>query len=229
MTPSPLPPPGSSPDPPPDLPFDAVLCDLDGVLRLWDPDGMAALDRARSLPAGTLAAAAFHPDRLLPAVTGQVTDEQWRAAVAADLAEVCGSPAEATALCTEWTEVPAAVDHQVLALLGAVRRRLPVALVTNATTRLEADLDALGLTGAVDAVVNSSRVGVAKPDPAIYRIAAERVGVPPARCLFVDDTDRNVLAARALGMTGLHYRHIGELRDVLGPLIDPEPVREAAG
>jgi putative hydrolase of the HAD superfamily len=53
-------------------PFDAVLCDLDGVLRRW-PD-MSALDQAHGLPAGTLVAAAFAPERLLPALTG----EQWR-------------------------------------------------------------------------------------------------------------------------------------------------------
>ncbi|MFE9468250.1 hypothetical protein ACFYNW_32475 [Streptomyces virginiae] len=35
-----------------DLPFDAVLCDFDGVLRLWDPDGMTALDRELGVPGG---------------------------------------------------------------------------------------------------------------------------------------------------------------------------------
>ncbi|MEV7004142.1 hypothetical protein AB0N62_41885 [Streptomyces sp. NPDC093982] len=35
-------------------PFDAVLCDFDGVVHLWDPDGMTSLDRAWSLAEGTL-------------------------------------------------------------------------------------------------------------------------------------------------------------------------------
>ena len=71
-----------------DRPFDALLVDLDGVLRRW-PD-MEDLDLAHDLPAGTLAAAAFAPARLRPAITGDCTDGQWRAAVAADLAATCG-------------------------------------------------------------------------------------------------------------------------------------------
>ncbi len=52
-----------------------------------------------------------------------------------------------------------------------------------------------------DTVVDSSQVGVRKPDPAIYTIACERLGVEPADCLLIDDITCNVDAARALGMT----------------------------
>ncbi|SED93042.1 hypothetical protein [Streptomyces sp. TLI_105] len=61
-----------------DPPFDAVLCDFDGVLRLWDPDGMTALDRELGVPGGTLASAAFRPGLLNEAVTGQISDDQLR-------------------------------------------------------------------------------------------------------------------------------------------------------
>lgn len=47
---------------------------------------MLAVDRRYGLPEGTLAGTAFHPDHLLPAITGRVTDEEWRAGVAAALA-----------------------------------------------------------------------------------------------------------------------------------------------
>ncbi|MFF3721723.1 HAD family hydrolase [Streptomyces erythrochromogenes] len=80
------------------------------------------------------------------------------------------------------------VDQEVVALLRAVREVAPVALVSNATTRLERDLDRQGLAGLADRVVNTARIGVAKPDPRVYRIAAERLGVAIERCLFVDDT-----------------------------------------
>jgi putative hydrolase of the HAD superfamily len=49
-------------------------------------------------------------------------------------------------------------------------------------------------------------VGVAKPDPAIYRLAAERVGLPPEACLFVDDYEPNVAAAREVGMAAVFFR-----------------------
>ncbi|MDT0266910.1 HAD family hydrolase [Streptomyces sp. DSM 44915] len=200
--------------------FDALLCDLDGVLRHWDTTSPPRLERAYGLPAGALTSAAFRPDRLVPAVTGQVTDEEWRAAVAADLAPACGTPERARALVEAWSDTPGSVDPVVLAMLTEVRRRVPVVLVTNATTRLESDLAALGLTEVADAIVNSARVRVAKPDPEIFRIAAERAGVPTGRCLFVDDTEGHVTAARELGMTAVWHRDNAELRRVLRPLID---------
>jgi putative hydrolase of the HAD superfamily len=56
-----------------------------------------------------------------------------------------------------------------------------------------------------DVVVLSGIAGVAKPDPAAFLLVAERLGVPPERCVFVDDLRRNVLGAAAVGMTGVHH------------------------
>ncbi|MFF4444442.1 HAD-IA family hydrolase [Streptomyces sp. NPDC001502] len=195
-----------------DEPFDAVLCDFDGVLRLWDPDGMAALDRKAALAEGTLASAAFRPELLDAAVTGRISDEQWRRRVAEDLAEACGSAALAQDLVRGWTALTGRVDTAVLELLTAIRRRVPVVLVSNATTRLEADLTALGLAGAFDAVVNTARTGFAKPDRRVFEAAAEAVGVKLQRCLFIDDTPGHVAAAQAAGLTGIHYTHVDQLR-----------------
>ncbi|MFP5308339.1 MAG: HAD family hydrolase [Actinomycetes bacterium] len=56
-----------------------------------------------------------------------------------------------------------------------------------------------------DEVVISAEVGVRKPDPAIFHLAAERLGVPPEGCAFVDDLPRNVEVATSLGMFGVHH------------------------
>ncbi|MCG8590791.1 MAG: HAD family phosphatase [Proteobacteria bacterium] len=53
------------------------------------------------------------------------------------------------------------------------------------------------------AIVDSSEVGVRKPDPAIYRLALEQLGVAPERALFLDDYEGNVRAAEAVGLHGL--------------------------
>ncbi|MFF0478187.1 HAD family hydrolase [Streptomyces sp. NPDC004284] len=201
-----------------DSPIDAVLCDFDGVLRLWDPDGMTALDRAAGLAEGTLARAAFRPALLDAAVTGRISDEQWRRRVADDLAEVCGSPDRAQRLVGDWSASTGRVDTAVLELLTEVRGRVPVVLVSNATTRLEADLAALGLADAFDAVVNTARVGVAKPEHRVFEIAARSVGAEADRCLFVDDTAGHVAAARVAGLTGHHYRGVDGLRRVTAAL-----------
>ena len=57
-----------------------------------------------------------------------------------------------------------------------------------------------------DAVVISAEVGLRKPDPAIFLLAAERIGVPPEECVFVDDLLHNAEGARAVGMEGIVHR-----------------------
>jgi putative hydrolase of the HAD superfamily len=55
-------------------------------------------------------------------------------------------------------------------------------------------------------VVDSAFVGMRKPDPEIYRLTLDRLGLPAAACLFLDDLDVNVTAARELGMTAIHFQ-----------------------
>jgi putative hydrolase of the HAD superfamily len=57
-----------------------------------------------------------------------------------------------------------------------------------------------------DAWVISSEVGLRKPDPAIYELAAERLGLEPAACVYVDDLPGNLKPARALGMATVLHR-----------------------
>ena len=51
----------------------------------------------------------------------------------------------------------------------------------------------------------SSRVNLIKPDPAIYRAAAERFGIEPRESLFIDDFRANIVSARALGWHAVHF------------------------
>lgn len=54
-----------------------------------------------------------------------------------------------------------------------------------------------------EVVVDSSHAGVRKPDPAIFRMATDALGVAPERCVFLDDFPGNIAAAEALGITGI--------------------------
>jgi putative hydrolase of the HAD superfamily len=56
-----------------------------------------------------------------------------------------------------------------------------------------------------DAVVISSDVRIRKPDPAIYLLAADKLGVPPEACVFVDDIASNLGPAQEVGMAGVHH------------------------
>jgi epoxide hydrolase-like predicted phosphatase len=71
-----------------------------------------------------------------------------------------------------------------------------------------------------DAWVISSEVGLRKPDPAIYELAAERIGLQPADCVYVDDIGGNLKPAAALGMATVLHRGdaaatLGEIRGLL--------------
>ncbi len=57
-----------------------------------------------------------------------------------------------------------------------------------------------------DAIVISGEVGLHKPQPEIFRLGAERVGLPPERCIFVDDLRENCAGAEAVGMTAVLHR-----------------------
>jgi putative hydrolase of the HAD superfamily len=71
-----------------------------------------------------------------------------------------------------------------------------------------------------DAVVISGDVGLHKPDPAIFRLGAERIGVPPEECVFVDDLRENCAGAEEVGMTAILHRGpdstLPELERLLG-------------
>ncbi len=75
----------------------------------------------------------------------------------------------------------------------------------------------------------SHRLRTVKPDPAIYRHAAEGLGVPPSQILFIDDREENVAGARAAGMQALRYLDHASFLNAMcdggfGPLLHPAPV-----
>ena len=77
-----------------------------------------------------------------------------------------------------------------------------------------------GLSDLTDVTVLSGETGLRKPDPAIFALAAARLGVLPQHCVFVDDLAANVRGAVAAGMVGVHHtdfsRTVDELEILLG-------------
>ena len=192
----------------------ALLIDFDGVLRLWDGAHDREVEQSSGLPPGALLATAFAPELLLPAITGAVSDEAWRLEVGRRLQ--CQFPhADAVRAVAAWSEPAGALDPTVFALVRACRQRVPVALLTNATSRLPRDLERLGLSDAFDHVINSSAVGAAKPNPTIFHTALQTLGLPASQVLYIDDSPGHVEAASRLGVIGHVYRGHDALRQVL--------------
>jgi putative hydrolase of the HAD superfamily len=108
---------------------------------------------------------------------------------------------------------PANLTARLFGLLGPddrMRRAISLARAHGLKTGLISNTwgvnppeDASGL---FDVVVLSGREGLRKPQPEIYLLAAERLGVPPAACVFVDDLPANVEGAAGVGMTAILHR-----------------------
>ena len=71
-----------------------------------------------------------------------------------------------------------------------------------------------------ETVVDSGFVGCRKPEPRIYEMTLERIGMPAEACVFVDDIEVNCEGARAAGMTAVHFQDTAqataEIRAALG-------------
>jgi epoxide hydrolase-like predicted phosphatase len=76
------------------------------------------------------------------------------------------------------------------------------------------------LDGLFDAVVISDQVGLRKPDPEIFQLTTSKIGLSPADCLFVDDTEGNLPGARELGMGTLFFTgaagEVAEIERLIG-------------
>ncbi len=190
-------------------PARALLIDLDGVLRRWDPSVAEAVEATYRLESGSLSATAFDWELLRPAVAGEITDAEWMFLIAKRLPL---DPSQAEAAVAEWQEHRGTVDRDVLAFVREVRAAgRPVGLATNATDRLRGDLDALGLTDEFDAIVSSTELGIHKPAPEFFARACAAVGEQPPWTLFVDDDDRVIRAARASKLLGYRWSGTADL------------------
>jgi putative hydrolase of the HAD superfamily len=77
-----------------------------------------------------------------------------------------------------------------------------------------------------DVVVDSSRVGLRKPDPRIYELTCARLDVSPDRCLFIDDLECNVDAAKAVGMDSIQCLDPVETADLVVGMLLGHPAAE---
>src|SRR5271166_4151698 len=106
-----------------------------------------------------------------------------------------------------WVETLGAPIEENVALLRRLRSAgRPVYALSNfATVKFAIARQMYNFLNEFDAAVISGHVGAAKPDPRIYEVLFEKAGRRPEDLVFIDDSLRNVEAARALNMAAIHY------------------------
>jgi HAD superfamily hydrolase (TIGR01509 family) len=161
------------------------------------------LDRAHGLPRSSVFETLYRSDAWHGVERGAGDLTEWAAGAHRELERRAGHPLPR--LHDEWRGAQTAIAAN-FALVRRLRRSHKVSVLSNADMSLRDRFARDGIDVLFDDIVISAEVGMAKPDPAIFRLAAERLGLTPAECVFVDDWDRNVEAACAVGMRGVVHR-----------------------
>lgn len=183
----------------------AVFFDFGGVITRADRGMLAGFEARHGLPEGSFLKALYAIPEWKAVEVGQGTEEAWLAAVRRKLNELAGRALPD--ISEEWGTMWRQLDEDVVRLIRRLRPRYGVGLISNATPRLEGELrDYHKIDGLFQVIVNSSRVGMAKPDARIYHLAAERMGEEPAACVHIDDLKHNVEGAREAGFQAIHHK-----------------------
>jgi 2-haloacid dehalogenase len=205
-----------TPAPPPSRPL-AVVFDLGGVLIDWNPRYLY-----RKLFDGDDAAM----ERFLAEVTTpewnglQDAGRTWADAVASLTREHPEHAELIAAYAERWPETLGEAIHPTVEILDELRRtgvRL-FALSNWSAETFPIARPRYPFLEWFDGIVISGEVRIAKPDARVYRHLLERHSLEPATTVFIDDSEANVDAARALGMIAIRFEGAAALRRALGRL-----------
>ena len=186
------------------MPIRGVIFDFGGVLNDMRWDVMFALEEEHGLERGTILRCTYDNDEWREVEVGRGDMEALDDVRYRRLREAAGK--DVPPLHLRWRESWGMI-HENVELVRALRPPYRISVLSNADLTLEGRMrDGMNIHHLFDDVVCSAVVGMAKPEHAIYRLAAERLGLPVEECVFIDDSRRNVTAAEEVGMTAIYYR-----------------------
>lgn len=205
----------------------AIVSDFGGVLTSPLVGSFARISEDWDLPLEALGRAmqtatersGAHP--LFELECGRITEADFLEGLAVGLREELGRDVPMHEFPDRfWAQLE--TNHDLLEVLVALREAdYRMALLTNNVREWEPRWRSMIPVDEIfEVVVDSAFVGMRKPDPRIYELTIEQIGVPAEQCLFIDDMDVNIAAARELGMAAVHFREtpqaIAEIHAALG-------------
>lgn len=137
--------------------------------------------------------------------TGEITVEEFAAGLADIMTERSGVRVDPDGLVQRLFALMELSEDMFTAVRGARRAGVKTGLLSNSWGVDNYPHDRFD--DIFDILVISGEVGIRKPDPAIYALAARRLGVEPSGCVFIDDLDKNIVVAEAAGMAGILHRN----------------------
>ena len=200
----------------------AAIFDIGGVLTVSPVDRITAFAAEHNISDSARMAIFAHGESIWSRFErSELSRDQFAAefdtVVTADGGAVTGSAF------MEWFFQGFEPRPEIIAVVEYLRGRVKLGAITNNVARdepAERRTAGLDIQRLFDVVVESAIVGLRKPDPRIYTMTCDLLGVEPSEAVFLDDIGQNLKAARALGMTTIRVdatlSAIDELENALG-------------
>jgi putative hydrolase of the HAD superfamily len=191
----------------PDTGIRAVLFDFGGVLSTSPFEAFARYEVERGLPEGFLRglnATDHHANAWARLERGEVTLDQF-AALFEDEARLAGYEVDASAVLGLLGGAP---RPAMIRAVERTRRRYLTALATNNFVSVSPAAGGSSLSSVLslfDEVIESSRLGIRKPEPAFFEACCTRLGIEAREAVFIDDLGVNLKPARQMGMTTIKF------------------------
>ena len=210
--------------------IEAVISDFGGVLTTPLLAAFAAVQEDLDVPLEAYGAAMAHSlehdgeHPLFALERGEITERDFLSRLENGLADAVGLN---VSLHGFGARLMAALqpNHELFECYRALQRDrgLRFALCTNNVREWEPLWrPKLPIDEVFDVVVDSAFVGMRKPEPEIYALTLERLGLPGEACAFVDDLEVNVAAAQEAGMQGIVFRDTASAVAELESLLNDE-------
>jgi glucose-1-phosphatase len=196
----------------------AVIFDLGGVLvRTEDRRPRAELARRLGMTYDDLSRLVFESDSARLATIGKTTTrEHWESVRLA-----LGLSADEFPSVRSGFWGGDALDARLVGYIRSLRPRFKTGLLSNAWDNLRQVIThTWKIADAFDDIVISAETGMAKPDPRIYELAVQRLGLPAGETIFVDDFLHNIEAAQQVGLHGILFSNPHQVRQELDRLLD---------
>lgn len=199
----------------------AVLWDLGGVIsRTQDRAPRAAWEARLGLPPRELDQIVFAGEMGRKAALGQAGAEDVWTWVAGRLGL---DPEQRENLRQDFWRGEE-IDFELVEYIRRLRPTYRTGLISNAWPEIREEIEnEWQIADAFDKLIISAEVGLAKPDPRIYRLALEGLGVQASEAIFVDDFAENLEAASALGMHTIHFNNRIEAQQQVESLLAWHP------
>jgi epoxide hydrolase-like predicted phosphatase len=197
------------------VPVTAVAFDFGGVLALPPLAGLGAYAATLGLPADAVGRYFRGDPQIARLEVGAITSREFFKYVCTSIEDAHGVRVDIHAL-GDAAGTAEELRPEMLDLVDEVRATCATALLTNNVR--EARWRATFPFDRFDVVVDSSEVGVRKPDPAAYALLVERLDRPPHEIAFVDDFEENLAPATTLGIVPILFSDPRQCRAALADL-----------